>query len=183
MKCVFYNGISLSLCLIVHYYMYIYMMWKCFILSVFPLMLFQSTFFYKHILLLFFLFYYTTIVFFTWPSFHHWHLHMSNIYLRAVCHSRAIIGHSQEATCLSPNKGKWFVHQKGQVVCPPKRASGLSPNKGKCFVPPKGQVVCLSIINVYRSSCMYSKGQVVCPSKRASCLSPHKGKLFAPQKG
>ncbi len=49
-------------------------------------------------------------------------------------------------------KGYQFVHQKGWLVCPSKRAT--------CFVP--------------------QKGWPVCPPKRATCLSTHD--LFSPQK-
>ncbi len=50
----------------------------------------------------------------------------------------------KRASYLSLKKGKLFVPQKGQVVCPSKRASYLSLKKGRLFVPPKGQVICPS---------------------------------------
>ncbi len=45
---------------------------------------------------------------------------------------------------VGPEKGKWFVPQKGQVVCSYKRATGLSLKKGNWFVPQKGQLICHS---------------------------------------
>ena len=76
--------------------------------------------------------------------------------------------------------------QKGQPICPSKRAIGLSFNKGYLFIPQKRasslfpqRATCLSL---KKGMFVPQKGQPVCPSKRA-CLSPKRGNLFVPQKG
>ena len=69
-----------------------------------------------------------------------------------------------------PKNDKLFVPQKGQVVCPSKRASCLSLKKGKLFVPQKDKLF------------VPQKGQNVCPSKRAKRLSLKKDGLIVPQK-
>ena len=94
---------------------------------------------------------------------------------------------SDRATCLSLKKGHFFVHYRGQLLCPSKRTTSLSTTYVNFFVPEKGHPVSSSKrVNQKGQLVCPPKRITVCPAKRATWLSNRMIDLdvylFAPQK-